>query len=375
MHSSRIEYLDGLRGVACMMVVAGHYSGFFQPSQAGMPFDDGFLAVAIFFVMSGFVLTESFSPTRYRLEGVLAARIFRLLTPTTMAIVAASGLYLVFQPVAHEAAQKASLNGLWIQTQAAALSELPGDLLASIIGFSNTSALHVSSFISSYRSADTPIWTISYELYGSFLTIVVTRLYHFRRPLWLLAVIASLCTFGFREVGLFVIGHVARLVWYPEQMSQWTRTLLSFGIFAAALCLMHAEFRCDGSALDAVSSGLLPHNSPLNGAHALAGTLVFAIVIYSKLLQRILSWRPFFILGRLSFSIYLIHWPIMLGFGSSLYLLIGSRSPIATWLIFGAGATITTMLAVLFERYIDAPAVALSRQIRNLRLAAKSYKS
>ena len=54
----RYEILDGLRGVAAMLVVAFHL---FETYSKGAPYqiiNHGYLAVDFFFVLSGFVLQE-----------------------------------------------------------------------------------------------------------------------------------------------------------------------------------------------------------------------------------------------------------------------------------------------------------------------------
>jgi peptidoglycan/LPS O-acetylase OafA/YrhL len=96
--SDRYQYLDGLRGIACLMVVAGHYNEAFQPPQTPQmlkPYYDGGLAVGIFFLMSGFVLTGSFSKGHYSIKRLLASRMFRLLVPGIIAICMASVLFFV----------------------------------------------------------------------------------------------------------------------------------------------------------------------------------------------------------------------------------------------------------------------------------------
>ena len=53
----RYEILDGLRGVAALMVVIFHINEPMAPSAAEFPFvNHGYLAVDFFFVLSGFVI-------------------------------------------------------------------------------------------------------------------------------------------------------------------------------------------------------------------------------------------------------------------------------------------------------------------------------
>ena len=52
----RYLLLDGLRGVAALMVVCFHFFEAFATSPADQKFNHGYLAVDFFFVLSGFVM-------------------------------------------------------------------------------------------------------------------------------------------------------------------------------------------------------------------------------------------------------------------------------------------------------------------------------
>lgn len=66
----RFLTLDGFRGIAALMVMAHHYSPFFF---GGALFDHGFLAVDLFFLLSGFVLSQAYSK---RFDGGLSFQEF-----------------------------------------------------------------------------------------------------------------------------------------------------------------------------------------------------------------------------------------------------------------------------------------------------------
>lgn len=364
--TSRARHLDGLRGIACLMVVALHYSICLQPHLRIEFYFDGVLSVAVFFLMSGFILTDASAP-QYRLDSLIAARLFRLLIPVFVAICLGRIIYGLCYPLAHSTALITGSPLLLATTLTPSNVDIPGSMLAALVGFKGVSLFPVSSFIGGGASSDNPIWTISYEVYGSILTFALTRIYHVRRPWWFLAITASLCAFGIRELGLFVIGHIARIVWRYPQGARWNYIALAFGACAiAAYSALHINLFYDPPRLEIEASGLVQHYSPLGVSHAVGGIIIFFVVIYSSMLQRLLTLKPLLYLGRLSFSIYLLHWPVLLSFGCGLYLLIGNRSTAATWVVFVAGAVVTGTIAVAFERYIDAPAIALSRRIREL---------
>ena len=52
----RYEILDGLRGVAAMLVVAYHLFETYYSGKPDQPINHGYLAVDFFFVLSGFVI-------------------------------------------------------------------------------------------------------------------------------------------------------------------------------------------------------------------------------------------------------------------------------------------------------------------------------
>ncbi len=106
-HAKRIPSLDGLRGIASIAVVFFHFNIFFLP-QAGLPFlGRAYLAVDLFFLLSGFVMAHVYGRelasdwAAHWKEFAIArfARIYPLFTLTTLAMVvvfALSGGQLIY---------------------------------------------------------------------------------------------------------------------------------------------------------------------------------------------------------------------------------------------------------------------------------------
>jgi peptidoglycan/LPS O-acetylase OafA/YrhL len=95
-HARRIPCLDGLRGLAAIAVMAFHFNIFFLP-QARLPFlSSAYLAVDLFFLLSGFVMTHVYgrelavSWRAHWQEFAIArfARIFPLFALTLLAMMA-----------------------------------------------------------------------------------------------------------------------------------------------------------------------------------------------------------------------------------------------------------------------------------------------
>ena len=76
----RYEILDGLRGVAAMIVVAFHLLETYSKGPAYQVLNHGYLAVDFFFILSGFVVGDAYD-NRWRRMSVgefLKRRLIRL---------------------------------------------------------------------------------------------------------------------------------------------------------------------------------------------------------------------------------------------------------------------------------------------------------
>lgn len=76
----RYEILDGLRGVAAMLVVAYHLFETYYHSAPNQPINHGYLAVDFFFVLSGFVIGYAYDDRWDRMStwGFIKRRLIRL---------------------------------------------------------------------------------------------------------------------------------------------------------------------------------------------------------------------------------------------------------------------------------------------------------
>src|ERR1700761_6146154 len=108
MQSGKVQYLEGLRGIAAMQVVLLHFVTGFMPHTAEHAWPplpilfDGHTAVYVFFLISGAVLTPSFGR-----PGPFAAKLLKRgvrLTIPVAAAAAISTILIVAMPHAHEAA-------------------------------------------------------------------------------------------------------------------------------------------------------------------------------------------------------------------------------------------------------------------------------
>jgi peptidoglycan/LPS O-acetylase OafA/YrhL len=347
-------FLDGLRGVACLIVVLFHCLLAFSPGHPIPWYADGQLAVGVFFAMSGLVLTEAFTSSNGSVSNIIIGRFARLLIPSLLAFAVADILISALYPVEHAVAASSGGYAISKWSNHAAAAIRLGDIGAVFVGFKGASLLPIESMVDINDSVCVPLWTIHYELLGSLLVLLLVKLRHARRC-WVAAVIVILGIGGFRELGLFVIGHLMQIYIRPIKHKWLSRSIgivAGLGFISVVLLGMNNP----RPAVETILSGLLPHASPLNGPRAVGGALIVLFVLSCVPVQRALQSQFARFLGRLSFSIYLVHWPIMLGLGSVISLRGGGLVEIV-----GACLVVTIIFAIFFERCVDVPCIRLGR--------------
>ena len=171
--AGRLRFLDGLRGWAAVVVLLHHVfvdglpaNGFMADRSlwAKVFFLNGTLAVCVFFVISGFSLS-----IRYLDRGdgsglarIAAGRYLRLTLPI-FAICAITHALLVFGVIPPPALRPPPLDVFLTFTPT----------LEQLFGFS---LLKVFVAYSGAETYDPPLWTMSYEFYGSFIVFAVVAL-------------------------------------------------------------------------------------------------------------------------------------------------------------------------------------------------------
>jgi peptidoglycan/LPS O-acetylase OafA/YrhL len=101
----------------------------------------------------------------------------------------------------------------------------------------------------------------------------------------------------------------------------------------------------------AVFWGLIAHSDLAKGVAAIT------LIAFSHRIGRILSYAPLLWLGRVSYSLYIVHISVQLAVMHLLYL----RVPIAVAAIAGVPASLC--IAALFYRFVEWPSLALSRRL------------
>jgi peptidoglycan/LPS O-acetylase OafA/YrhL len=365
-----------------MQVVFGHYAHAFVPDWVNPIgfFADGDSAVCLFFLMSGLVLTHSFERTPNALVTGLARRIVRLSLPLTASVLFAFALQMTLPGWSAAVSLKPGFE--WLANNqisldpVRAIADLSG--LTMLTGHSETTLFGIlSRWVPAIAtSSDVPIWSLHIEFWGSALVLGLVWARATSNRLYIAVLCASVVLIGDNALILFVLGHLSALLVRLAHSRRWDE---SRGIFLASFALLAAGiWMCDGSHVEHVLEHYIPGiwrvGQIATAANVfaqyswfrptvMAGTImVYAAILLLPLAHRICSMRLPAWLGRMSFPIYLLHWPVMMTIGSMVFLF---ASPLgqhtAAIMALLAGLLVTLPLAILFERFVDQPAIALSR--------------
>jgi peptidoglycan/LPS O-acetylase OafA/YrhL len=323
--TQRLEFLDGLRGWAALVVLLVHALAAFPVidmtalyGHYWWPFS-GMFAVGVFFLVSGFALSVGYYRTGDRIAvwRMGAGRYFRLMIPifATCAIVSVLLNADLIMPSRPEG-------------------------FRGIYEFDPTAA-HLLRFglfevFFRYGQADTyagPLWTMSYELLGSALVLGLLILGGRRRwppyVAFALAILAGQYLYALFFAGMACAREVERLRSVPNWLGA---CLLLAGIVAWRF-----------------SDDLV----------WVAATAFFVGAIATPGVLRFLSNRPSRILGHISFPLYLLHGPMVFAVGLPLYV---AGSP---WLAF-VGTSISSVVAAIAFMPVNSFAMRASRAFGGL---------
>lgn len=209
-----------------------------------------------------------------------------------------------------------------------------------------------------------PLWSLQWEvIFSLLLPVYIAAVTLWPRLYWLKLIGAigfvAVGAFGFSPalyLPMFAVGVLvaAQLNWFAglgRRVSEAQGNRLLWGALTVfALLLLTAHWIAEGAHLPARAVEAM---SPLIlvGATLLILISAFCPEIRTALETRIVLW-----LGRISFSLYLIHEPIVIGLGYAL-------GPHHAWLVLPLALAICLPLATMFFKVIEAPAHTLARRV------------
>jgi peptidoglycan/LPS O-acetylase OafA/YrhL len=210
------------------------------------------------------------------------------------------------------------------------------------------------------HSLDAPLWSLHLELYGSLLVLLLVRLRAWSVWLHRASVVVCAGLFGTHPMFLFVLGHLSAARLHRDPVPVLGTTLIVLGLAMSG--------SKDWGVVETVRvaiARLAPVAAPnlFQFQSELAAIALFLGVLLGPVAQWLLARQPCRVLGRLSFSIYLLHFPILFTLGCAGFVpLAGTLAyPVAVAVTFAGFAVAVLIAAAGFERWIDRPAIRLSR--------------
>lgn len=352
----RFAFIHGLRGLAALLVVWSHLSGFWLLENGKTselqnawyewivaPFNifqnGGHLGVILFFLISGYLITHtSLRESRW---SFVIKRTLRIFPPVMFAT---------------------CVTWLFLQ-----LAEATG---TNLLGVSGGSALHwfaslflLDGFTPGARALDVT-WTLVIELIFYTLTFILlgaSRKNELRATwtmtgLWVVVVLVSFANPYLHStangglapfVAFLILGRVIYL-WQQKRITPASAATL--GVLVATLY---------GTFLEANSPGFLLAPGGWTGAAPLV-SYIYALVIFLGMmqLQPKTVVQPFKMLGDISYSLYLLHIPI----GITVLNLL-DKWGVATWANTLIAIAVSIAASYVAYRLVEKPSQQLARKI------------
>ncbi|WP_161992675.1 acyltransferase family protein [Aureimonas leprariae] len=331
--------IDGLRAVAVLSVLIFHLKESFLPG--------GFLGVDVFFAISGFVVTQSIIDRKFASFGSFlsffyARRLFRIFPLLGTVVVLTALAFVLFVPEA------------WLSR------DIDRTGMAAILGLSNIVLSKGNDYFSPSASFNpfTHTWSLGVEeqfyLVFPFLMYFGVRFVRLRTAILIGLTLASLLVGlwwtqtqplrafyllppRFWELGAGMLLCLTADSWKPflHHPGRANATV------AVSALLLAVGLACPPLAGFPVPWAILPIAGTLG---IIAGTLSRPDLSAAGLLRS----RPALEVGRLSYSLYLWHWPV--------YVMMRWTVGLESWLDMAVAAGLTGLLSVLGYRWIEAPA-------------------
>ena len=386
---SRIAFLESVRGLAAVQVLLGHLCGAFWPDLTSdfvtdsfgwyvrsSPLHflyDGYAAVYVFFVLSGYVLTRSFESHLDHPLALIAARTIRLGLPALAAVLVSAVLLAVFGRPNVEAGVLSGSDWFarWRLTDISALSLLRDGIgNALFLGYREFSG---SALLSPWQqSLDQalvpPLWTLSVEFHGSLLVLSLCLCARQTRVLWWTAAILVTIVTIRKPYVCFVVGHLLASWQRAERPAPQNSVLPIMAVALGVVLCVWAEaspFDWIRALCDDPAFGLLS-GQPAERQQKMFGAIVVLIgLIHLQQARSVLSWPALVRLSRLSFPLYLVHWPILMGPTALIFLRLNGAIGLepARFGAIIAGIGLSAAAALLFLP-IDRSALSWSRRWR-----------
>ncbi len=379
--SRRLVALDGMRGLAAVIVFAHHALALMYAPLAGinpqhqplrphaaavalqtLPMGwmfNGAFAVSFFFVLSGFVLTlaAGSAPTPERMARLMSTRLLRLVP---LVAVGTLGGFALFRLGVH------SLDLLQPYAGDTSTAYIAQSLLDH---HSWSDALRQVAFTIWGGAApaglfDPPLWSIGVELQGSLYVFMLATVFaHTKRRdarYWAGAPI-GLCLMGSSALCFLMGMYLAERLRDDGVVLPWPSWALNV-TWAAVLVWASVHPWNPGLWLPLP---FVPHEIVVTLVNTAAAAALLACGLQVVGLRRVLMTAPVRLLGEASYGLYVVHMPLLYVATAPLLQLTIARLGYngAALLTASLLLLVSVVLGLLLVRYVDAPMARWSKRL------------
>lgn len=319
----------------------------------------GNFSVCIFFVLSGYVLTQKYFKTKE--NGVIISsavrRYLRLFVPVFAAVMlsyllASAGLYRYY-PETMVISAGSNYRDYWAFTP---------DLVDAV-----KQAVWGSFFVGGKMSYNPVLWTMKIEFFGSMLVFAMALLFGSLRNRFIFYLAAAVLFLNSFYLG-FIIGMVLADTFSSKTplFKTGNKTILSIililGLFLGSYPLSPVT---TDSLYGFLNNSLF--KTPEVTYHIIGSGMTIFVLLNSRLLQNFYSSPVPVFLGKISYSLYLIHFLVISSFTCALFLVLYPALPYGTAALISCFLSLFLIipLSYLFYRYIDTAGVEFSKLFYN----------
>lgn len=378
----RFDELEGLRGLAAIAVVVSHFILAFYPALItgnmkyahtsyegwvhGTPLAIGYagtFAVAIFFVLSGFVLSVGFfrKGDAESVKSMAMGRYLRLMIPALTSVLLAYILIKIGSGYIASSAGDSTKS--WYLHSWVMDAGLVDAVKNGMVGI----------FMDGGSAYNNVLWTMKIEFFGSFLVFVFLLL--FAKSKYRLFVYLGLAAATFNTWFLpFVIGiAIADLYMHGRldnlKHSYFVLPLLAGGILFGSFPHKGVELTLYSILQKLDFSWIGVKNFHHEMFYLTIGATMFILaVLLSRRLAQFLKHPRVSTLGKYTFALYLTHPLILLSFSSGMFVVLHNT------LGYNKAAVLTMILSIpvimvvtkIFERYVDTPSIKFAKIITSV---------
>lgn len=380
MKMEKIKYIEGLKGIAILVVLLHHYVLAFCPalhygyqgmSHSVSNFDswvaktplnliyNGNFAVFVFFILSGYVLSYKFFKFKDH-EYITASaikRYFRLLFPVVFSVFVAY-LLIKLGLFYNQKVSEYSKSFLWLYRQ---WQIEPSFFTMCKEGFYDV-------FFQSDSLYNSSLWIIRYEFLGSFLVLAFVSFWgNVKRRYFIYIIIVIV--FFYSHFLVFILGVL--LCDIKNNTSFFTHKKSSIWMVLSLISGLYLGSYPTGLMKSMLEESFFYHFFPkiLTASNVVTHTwgafFILMALLLSERAQSLLSRKVFTFFGDIAYSLFVIHVIILGSFSCWLFLILfGKLSYFMSCLVvFMISSILITVVSYMIFRTVDRFGIFLSKSV------------